>query len=171
MRLTAGFRTVTAVALSNVTIVGGTLTNFAFNVGRRHPLRPGPLIDWDLILVMEPSTILGALAGGYINHVRGDFAGGICWWELNMTHGAWEGLRMVAKDETAAPQIASWLLVSLEILPNRGGVMVLVDGTTAAFAAFKVKTTIRRDDEQLTSCPLCCRCSPPGSRQCASPCS
>ena len=54
-----------------MTIVGGTLTNFAFNVGRRHPLRPGPLIDWDLILVMEPSTILGALAGGYINHVRG----------------------------------------------------------------------------------------------------
>ncbi len=68
--MTAGFRANSAVALSNVTIVGGTLTNFAFNVGRRHPLRPGPLVDWDLILVMEPSTILGALAGGYINHVR-----------------------------------------------------------------------------------------------------
>jgi hypothetical protein len=70
-RLPAGFRATTAVAMSNVTIVGGTLANFAFNVGRRHPQGPGPLIDWDLILVMEPSTILGALAGGYINHVSG----------------------------------------------------------------------------------------------------
>lgn len=33
-----------------------------------HPLHRGrPLIDWDLVMVMEPSTILGALAGGYIN--------------------------------------------------------------------------------------------------------
>jgi hypothetical protein len=39
-------------------------------VARRHPLRRGPLIDWDLILVMEPSTILGALLGGYLNKVR-----------------------------------------------------------------------------------------------------
>jgi uncharacterized membrane protein YfcA len=57
------------VALSNVTIVGGTLANLAFNVRRKHPLRAGPLIDWDLILVMEPSTILGALFGGYLNKV------------------------------------------------------------------------------------------------------
>jgi hypothetical protein len=57
------------VALSNVTIVGGTLANLAFNVRRKHPLRQGPLIDWDLILVMEPSTILGALFGGYLNKV------------------------------------------------------------------------------------------------------
>jgi hypothetical protein len=74
----AGFRAVSAVALSNVTIVGGTLTNFLFNVGRRHPLRPGPLINWDLILVMEPSTILGALVGGYINHV-GCVSLWLCW--------------------------------------------------------------------------------------------
>jgi hypothetical protein len=62
-----------AVALSNITIFGGALANAAFNVGRQHPLRPGPLIDWDLALVMEPSTILGALAGTYINHVSGDW--------------------------------------------------------------------------------------------------
>jgi hypothetical protein len=60
-----------AVALSNITIFGGALANAAFNVGARHPLKPGPLIDWDLALVMEPSTILGALAGTYINHVSG----------------------------------------------------------------------------------------------------
>lgn len=66
----AGFSTAGAVALSNVTIVGGTLANLACNVGRRHPLaRERALIDWDLILLMEPSTILGALVGGYINKV------------------------------------------------------------------------------------------------------
>ena len=49
--LILGFSTGGAVALSNFTIVGGCLSNFAFNIGRRHPLRDGPLIDWDLALV------------------------------------------------------------------------------------------------------------------------
>ncbi|KAK9829540.1 hypothetical protein WJX72_006389 [[Myrmecia] bisecta] len=58
-----------AVALSNITIVGGALANFLFNWHRRHPVLDRPLIDWDLILIMEPCTILGALIGGYINKV------------------------------------------------------------------------------------------------------
>ncbi len=57
------------MALSNLTIVGGALANFAFNVNRRHPSGDKPLIDWDLIMVMEPTTILGALLGSYINKV------------------------------------------------------------------------------------------------------
>ena len=67
--LCAGFPTNTAVALSNITIVGGAISNFAFNVPRRHSHFDRPLIDWDLILVMEPATILGALLGGYLNKV------------------------------------------------------------------------------------------------------
>ena len=48
------------------------MANLVFNMGREHPLRPGvTLISWDLILVMEPSTILGALVGGYLNKVWG----------------------------------------------------------------------------------------------------
>ncbi len=66
----AGFPTNTAVALSNITIVGGAISNFAFNVPRRHTHFDRPLIDWDLILVMEPATILGALLGGYLNKVQ-----------------------------------------------------------------------------------------------------
>ena len=66
----AGFSTNIAVALSNITIVGGSIANFAFNVGKRHHFLDRPLIDWDLILVMEPATILGALVGGYLNRVR-----------------------------------------------------------------------------------------------------
>ena len=65
----AGFQPQNAVALSNLTIVGGALANFAFNVNRRHPSGEKPLIDWDLIMVMEPTTILGALLGSYINKV------------------------------------------------------------------------------------------------------
>lgn len=64
-----GFPAKYAVALSNFTIVGGALANLFFNIGRRHSFKPRPLIDWDLILVMEPSTILGALIGGYLNKI------------------------------------------------------------------------------------------------------
>jgi hypothetical protein len=63
----AGFTTAEAVALSNITIMGGALANFLFNIRRRHPRLPRPLIDWDLILVMEPTTMLGALLGSYLN--------------------------------------------------------------------------------------------------------
>lgn len=38
-RAPAGFSTSGAVALSNITIMGGTLVNLAFNMGRQHPLR------------------------------------------------------------------------------------------------------------------------------------
>ncbi|EIE22493.1 hypothetical protein COCSUDRAFT_47913 [Coccomyxa subellipsoidea C-169] len=65
--LVMGFPTNTAVALSNITIVGGAISNFVFNVGRRHAFFNRPLIDWNIILAMEPATILGALLGGYLN--------------------------------------------------------------------------------------------------------
>lgn len=66
----AGFAPSQAVALSNITILGGALSNFMFNSRRRHPSLNRPLIDWDLTLVMEPTTMLGALLGGYLNKVR-----------------------------------------------------------------------------------------------------
>ncbi|KAF6250805.1 hypothetical protein COO60DRAFT_1679559 [Scenedesmus sp. NREL 46B-D3] len=62
-----GFTPAQAVALSNITILGGSLANFIANSSRRHPVLDRPLIDWDLILVMEPTTMLGALLGGYMN--------------------------------------------------------------------------------------------------------
>jgi len=64
-----GFDASVAVALGNITIVGGSLSNFIFNAPRRHAFLNRPLIDWDLILVMEPATILGALIGGYVNKI------------------------------------------------------------------------------------------------------
>ena len=65
----AGFPAKYAVALSNFTIVGGAFANLLFNINRRHSFKSSPLIDWDLVLVMEPATILGALIGGYVNKV------------------------------------------------------------------------------------------------------
>lgn len=66
----AGFTAPQAVALSNITILGGSLANFIANSSKRHPSLDRPLIYWDLILVMEPTTMLGALLGGYLNKVR-----------------------------------------------------------------------------------------------------
>jgi uncharacterized membrane protein YfcA len=36
---------------------------------RRHPFAERPIVDWDMVLIMEPMTILGALAGGTLNKV------------------------------------------------------------------------------------------------------
>lgn len=56
-----------AIPLSNVTVFGGAVANTILNARKRHPLADRPIIDWDLILVMEPLTILGALVGTNLN--------------------------------------------------------------------------------------------------------
>ena len=64
-----------AVALSNVTILGGSLANFIFNVGKMRVNEKNeavPLIDWNLILVMEPTTIAGAILGTYLTTIFPD---------------------------------------------------------------------------------------------------
>ncbi|KAI8469187.1 MAG: sulfite exporter TauE/SafE-domain-containing protein [Monoraphidium minutum] len=56
------FATSQAVALSNLAILGSAAANVVINARRPHPRAPGrPLIDWSLILIMEPLTVLGAL--------------------------------------------------------------------------------------------------------------
>ena len=35
----------------------------------RHPLADRPLLDWSLILIMEPTTIVGAVIGSFANKV------------------------------------------------------------------------------------------------------
>ncbi|KAL7474669.1 hypothetical protein ACHAW6_000632, partial [Cyclotella cf. meneghiniana] len=58
-----------AIPLSNVTVFGGAVANTVINVKKRHPGADRPLIDWDLILVMEPPTLFGALLGANLNKV------------------------------------------------------------------------------------------------------
>lgn len=58
-----------AIPLSAVTIVGLSLANLIINVPRRHPVADRPLIAWDIIVVMEPPTMMGAVLGSFINVV------------------------------------------------------------------------------------------------------
>jgi uncharacterized membrane protein YfcA len=67
--LVMGFSPKHAIPLSNITVLGGALANTILNVPKRHPLADRPLVDWDLILVMEPLTIAGALIGAFLNKV------------------------------------------------------------------------------------------------------
>lgn len=67
--LVMGFSPKHAIPLSNITVLGGSLANTVLNVRKRHPLADRPLIDWDLILVMEPFTVAGALIGAVLNKV------------------------------------------------------------------------------------------------------
>jgi Sulfite exporter TauE/SafE len=67
--LVMGFSPKHAIPLSNVTVFGGAVANAVLNANKRHPLTDRPLVDWDLILVMEPLTIAGALMGAFLNKI------------------------------------------------------------------------------------------------------
>jgi uncharacterized membrane protein YfcA len=69
-----------AVPLTNICILGGSISNCAFNMMKRHPFfdKPPPpdytvidrpRIDYDIVLVMEPMTIAGAVLGSLINKI------------------------------------------------------------------------------------------------------
>lgn len=44
---------VQAVALSNVACLASAVTNLMFNISRKNPVKPGPLIDYDLLLLVS----------------------------------------------------------------------------------------------------------------------
>ncbi len=58
-----------AIPLGSVTVLGGSLAGLMLNLRRRHPLADRPVIDWDLILVMEPLVLVGALIGAIFHRV------------------------------------------------------------------------------------------------------
>ena len=60
--LVFGFSPKHAIPLSNFTIVGSSITNMVLNITKRHPHADRPLVDWDLIMVMEPVTMIGAVS-------------------------------------------------------------------------------------------------------------
>jgi uncharacterized membrane protein YfcA len=67
--LVFGFSPKHAIPLSNVTVFGGAIANTIYTTGKRHPLADRPLVDWDLIVIMEPLTIAGTLIGAFLNKV------------------------------------------------------------------------------------------------------
>lgn len=54
-------------ALLTFYLAGGAVANMYLNLSKRHPFADRPLVDWDLILIMEPVTIAGALMGAMFN--------------------------------------------------------------------------------------------------------
>ena len=57
-----------AIPLASTTVLGGAIASNIWNARKRHPDHPErPLIDWDLILQLEPLTIAGALIGADLN--------------------------------------------------------------------------------------------------------
>jgi uncharacterized membrane protein YfcA len=67
-----GFHPKYAIPLSNFTIVGSSITNMIMNLVKRHPDADRPLVDWDLIVVMEPLTMAGAIVGAFIGKLLPD---------------------------------------------------------------------------------------------------
>merc|ERR1712190_642197 len=58
-----------AVALSNITILGSSLMDVLINTYLRHPVGDRPMIAREVVLVMEPASILGSVAGSFLNEV------------------------------------------------------------------------------------------------------
>lgn len=70
--LVFGFTPKMAIPLSNFTILGSSLTNMLMNLSKRHPFADRPLVDWNLIMVMEPLTVGGAVCGTFLSKVLPD---------------------------------------------------------------------------------------------------
>jgi hypothetical protein len=73
--LILGFPVKHAVSLSNVTVFGGAIANTLLNAPKRHPsplANNRPLIDWNLMVMMEPLTMAGALIGADLNEFLPD---------------------------------------------------------------------------------------------------
>lgn len=71
--IVCGFHPKQAIPLSNFTILGSSITNMVLNLPKIHPEARRPLVDWDLILVMEPLTMAGAVVGALIGKVLPDW--------------------------------------------------------------------------------------------------
>jgi uncharacterized membrane protein YfcA len=61
-----------AIPIGAITVLGGALASTCFNWTRRHPLADRVLIDWDLVLVMEPLVLVGALLGTLFHRLLSD---------------------------------------------------------------------------------------------------
>jgi hypothetical protein len=77
-KLLQGFTPKHAIPLSNVTVFGGSIANFILNRPKRHPEANRPLMDLDLILVMQPMTIAGALLGSFANKLLPEIILTVC---------------------------------------------------------------------------------------------
>ena len=56
--------------MSSCTIVGSMITNLLWNVRKPHPVVSSrTCIDWDVVILFQPLTLVGAVSGTYVNQV------------------------------------------------------------------------------------------------------
>ncbi|KAG4054930.1 hypothetical protein PC123_g9967 [Phytophthora cactorum] len=70
MYIFAGLNPKHAIPLSKVTIFGSAVAMYSVNFRRKHPLNSKrPLIDFGLVGLMEPTTLVGTVFGVMLNHI------------------------------------------------------------------------------------------------------
>mmetsp|Transcript_33665 Transcript_33665/g.92966 ORF Transcript_33665/g.92966 Transcript_33665/m.92966 type:complete len:597 (+) Transcript_33665:77-1867(+) len=67
LMLILGFSVKQATATSQACLAGGASTALVYNLRQRHPSGRKPMIDYDLVLVMGPNLLIGALIGSALN--------------------------------------------------------------------------------------------------------
>lgn len=154
--LVTGFTTSKAVAISNLIITGGAVANFICNVTRRHPGLPGPLIDWDLILVMEPTTILGALLGGYLNKLLPSWLTGLLMALLLsvMSLKLWNKGREISRKEVQQKDVVGRIMIRCtDSSPHLADQLrpLLASNMTETDSVKMMLTDEATDDESLES--------------------
>ncbi|CAK9053460.1 Sulfite exporter TauE/SafE family protein 3 [Durusdinium trenchii] len=62
-----GFQIHEATGLSQSCLAGGASSALIYNLRQRHPSGQKPMIDYDLVLIMGPNLLLGAMVGSFLN--------------------------------------------------------------------------------------------------------
>mmetsp|Transcript_34812 Transcript_34812/g.39697 ORF Transcript_34812/g.39697 Transcript_34812/m.39697 type:complete len:551 (+) Transcript_34812:97-1749(+) len=58
-----------AIPVCSLTVFGGALATTLITGKKRHPLADPPLINWNLVLLMEPLVVMGALLGALLQRL------------------------------------------------------------------------------------------------------
>jgi len=67
LMLILGFQVHEATAVSQACLAGGASSALIYNLRQRHPSGHKPMIDYDLVLIMGPNLLLGAMVGSVMN--------------------------------------------------------------------------------------------------------
>ncbi|CAE7213751.1 unnamed protein product [Symbiodinium pilosum] len=62
-----GFQVHEATAISQPCLAGGAASALVYNLRQRHPSGRKPMIDYDLVLIMGPNLLVGAMVGSFLN--------------------------------------------------------------------------------------------------------
>lgn len=61
-----------SIALSNFNIFISSLLRYIINFNVRHPLKDAVLIDYEIVMLMMPTTLMGSIVGMQFNQVLPD---------------------------------------------------------------------------------------------------